>query len=522
MDEARKLHFAQVCADSFPTISATLERWRRTVNDPKATLQDKQKAAAFLKDTEGLAKRTTATGVAEPIKVLASRQQFLSGLSPTSLYAQLQSRLMVNMAGGVKENAGLCLDRFGLPYIPGSAVKGCARRAALATLHEWCEAGGKPEHKPTGPDNPLAACCSAFPTPAEMLAAIARVFGWCEQDWSDRFDSSDYHWACGDHWQTTRAETLALLGSAPAPGAADCAPAVRSGPASEGSREGGSANGRGARAPRLKDFAGSVSFLPAYPLDLGKTGKVDGLPLEVPPLGKLELDVVTVHHKHYYAEPAEPKDVPHSHERWQRWKRDHEAWEREWGTAPDIEEPVPNVFPAVAPSHVFAFALAPLRGADAQLIQHARTWLATGLQTFGLGAKTNAGYGWFDCSQRVQDTVAGIFQQLTEKHRKEQEEAEAKRRAEEEKQAAERAEKERLAKVPPHEKFRVEYSKLADEPFATQAKKYHEMTDDQRHGFVLALKERRETAKRWAKNKPDKIKPWQEHAQKLQPPIQLP
>ena len=31
------------------------------------------------------------------------------------VYAQLQSRLMVNMAGGVMENAGLCLDRFGLP-----------------------------------------------------------------------------------------------------------------------------------------------------------------------------------------------------------------------------------------------------------------------------------------------------------------------------------------------------------------------------------------------------------------------
>ena len=40
------------------------------------------------------------------------------------LFAQLQARLMVNMAGGVMENAGLCLDRFGLPYIPGSAVKG--------------------------------------------------------------------------------------------------------------------------------------------------------------------------------------------------------------------------------------------------------------------------------------------------------------------------------------------------------------------------------------------------------------
>jgi len=491
MDEARKLHFVQVCADSFPTIRATLERWRRTVDDPKATHQDKQTAAAFLKDTEGFAKRTTAARAAEPAKALASRQQFLSGLSATSLFAQLQSRLMVNMAGGVMENAGLCLDRFGLPYIPGSAVKGCARRAALAALHEWCEAGGKPEHKPTGADNPLAPCCAAFTTPAEMLAAIARVFGWCEQDWSDRRDQSDFLWACGqnhrEHWHPA-AQTLAA-------------------------HFGWEIDGHDRETPwkSLPNFAGSVSFLPAYPVDLGQTGKIDGLPLEVPPLGKLELDVVTCHHSIYYSPEPDRQRFP---EKWREWQAHR--------SAPDTEEPNPVVFPAVAPGHVFAFAIAPLRGADPQLVQHARTWLATGLSAFGLGAKTNAGYGWVDCSQRVQDTVAGIIQRITENHRKKQEEAEAKRRAEEAEKAAEKAERDRLANAPPHEKFRAEYRKLADEPFATQAKKYHEMTDDQRHGFVLALKERRETAKRWAKKKPELLKPWQEFAQKLQPPTQLP
>jgi CRISPR/Cas system CMR subunit Cmr6 (Cas7 group RAMP superfamily) len=55
------------------------------------------------------------------------------------VYSQLQSRLLVNMAGGVMENAGLCLDRVGLPYIPGSAVKGCARRMATQQLPEEAE-----------------------------------------------------------------------------------------------------------------------------------------------------------------------------------------------------------------------------------------------------------------------------------------------------------------------------------------------------------------------------------------------
>src|ERR1035437_2733694 len=56
------------------------------------------------------------------------------------LLAELQSRLMINMAGGVMENAGLCMDRFGVPYIPGSAVKGCARRMAIQSLLESREA----------------------------------------------------------------------------------------------------------------------------------------------------------------------------------------------------------------------------------------------------------------------------------------------------------------------------------------------------------------------------------------------
>jgi len=483
MDEARRLHLSRVCEDASRFVQATRAKWQNECRESRNEAE-RRKLQAYLDDTATLARRTAFVGPAEPKTASESKRTFMKAVAGENeiLHAQLQSRLMVNMAGGVMENAGLCLDRFGLPYIPGSAVKGCARRAALAALHEWCEAGGKPEHKPTGADNPLAPCCAAFTTPAEMLAAIARVFGWCEQDWSDRRNQSDFLWACGPNHREvaqTAAQTLAA-------------------------HFGWEIAEKHPDTPwkSLPNFAGSVSFLPAYPVDLDQPSKldqprkVDGLPLEVPPLGKLELDVVTCHHRDYYAGKSP--------------------------TATDTEEPVPVVFPAVAPGHVFAFAIARLRGADAQLIQHARTWLATGLSVFGLGAKTAAGYGWFDCCQRVQDTVASIIQRITEKHRKEQEEAEGKRRAEEAKKAAEKAERDRLANAPPHEKFRAEYSKLADEPFATQSKKYHEMTDDQRHGFVLALKERRETAKRWAKKKPELLKPWQEFAQKLQPPIHLP
>ncbi len=48
---------------------------------------------------------------------------------------QLEGRLAINLADSLIQNAGICLDRlFGLPFIPGSAVKGVSRHAALEEL----------------------------------------------------------------------------------------------------------------------------------------------------------------------------------------------------------------------------------------------------------------------------------------------------------------------------------------------------------------------------------------------------
>lgn len=49
--------------------------------------------------------------------------------------AQLEGRLAINLADGLLQNAGINLDRlFGLPFIPGSAVKGVCRHAGLEQL----------------------------------------------------------------------------------------------------------------------------------------------------------------------------------------------------------------------------------------------------------------------------------------------------------------------------------------------------------------------------------------------------
>jgi CRISPR type III-B/RAMP module RAMP protein Cmr6 len=351
------------------------------------------------------------------------------------LYARLMSRLMVDMAGGVMENANVQLDRYGLPVIPGSAVKGCARRMALQALHDWVQA--QADH-PT-PDDACAPCGEGFSNPAEMLAAIARIFGWTTEDWkTDKKDGhykSDFAWATGGNQE--------LLQNAKS------------------------------RDPAFDIFGGTIAFLSASPnRDPG-----------------LELDVVTPHHTKYY--------------------------QGELSAATDTEEPVPVFFPAVKPqgeNDYFTFPLIPLRLAQPGDLDIAKRWLAHGLQLLGLGAKTNAGYGWFTCNEALQNNVSEIVRQQI---------ANAKRAAEAAAKA--QAEAERLAQAPPHERFQIEYSNLGDEPFAAQAKKFEELSEDQRLGFILALKnQKRETAKRWSKRKPELLKPWQNAAQNLNPPIQLP
>lgn len=69
-------------------------------------------------------------------KLLADLEHSFTGVV-VAFEATLGGRLLVNLAGGVVENAGVNLDRcFGLPFIPGSAVKGVARAQALWEIHE--------------------------------------------------------------------------------------------------------------------------------------------------------------------------------------------------------------------------------------------------------------------------------------------------------------------------------------------------------------------------------------------------
>ncbi len=342
------------------------------------------------------------------------------------LYAQLQGRLMVNMAGGVMENAGLCLDRFGLPYIPGSAVKGCTRRMAIQELLEAREA--------VASANELA----------KLLTDIARVFGWGEEDWdiSKRTKEgrikSDLAWAVGvELWPDVIIECgRTLLHKA-------------------------------LKSPKdFGHFAGSVSFLPAHLVDIGRTGKVDGLSTEVPLLGKLELDVVTCHHGEYYA-----SDNPNA-------------------IATDTEDPLPVFFPAVASGHIFAFAQRPLRGADAALVARARTWLATGLATLGLGAKTAAGYGWFETEQTpvaVTELLAAQQQAMAEQKRR-AEEAAARKNEEEEARRQRELHHAAMSAMTPEQQDDFKLAQLTNDQFRSAVDNFANRAPEEQKAIVRAMR----------------------------------
>ncbi len=335
MAEARKLHLAQVCPGSFHSIHRIRQAWETRLRDAKA--KEKGNAKAFLADTAGMARRRQAAGPYDPDKILGARKAFVAKLTEGEiLFVQLQSRLMVNMASGVVENAGLCLDRFGLPQVPGSAVKASARRMALVALREWCELG----KKPIDGGNPCADVSKDYASPAGLLADIAIIFGWSQDDW-DKPKTSDFAWAAAKQWADVRSQARAQLMDA-----------------------------FQALAPP-DDFAGAASFMPGYPCQL--------------PANDLELDVLTCHHPDYYSQ------------------KKADQGQTIMPVALDSEQRIlPVVFPAVAQGVTFQFIVLPLRGLRCSLSQSgkklhsiARDWLHAGLETFGLGAKTASGYGWF-------------------------------------------------------------------------------------------------------------------------------
>ncbi|WCJ60670.1 type III-B CRISPR module RAMP protein Cmr6 [Fontisphaera persica] len=298
IDNAGRWNVLRIVTRGSALLSEDAQRLRSEANGPNVQPEVAEKKRTYARIAESMAK----VGKFDTDLVQAwneNAQKFMDDLRKSyperlvTFEATLQSRLMINMAGGVVENAGICLDRcFGLPFLPGSAVKGIARNQALWEIKR---ASGQEKKK--------------------LLDAALLLFGYAKPDLSR---NGAFGWAAG----ADLGNTVTLT--------------------------------RG-----TNEFKGLACFLPAYP-----TTKP-----------KLVVDLVNSHYPNYY-------------------KGRHP-------NASDNEEPRPNYFPAVESGCSFGFAVVLTRWfnglplSEEEILGHARKWIENALTKNGAGAKTAAGYGWF-------------------------------------------------------------------------------------------------------------------------------
>jgi CRISPR-associated protein Cmr6 len=308
--------------------------------------------------------------------------------------ASLGGRLLINMAGGVMENSGMALDRItGLPYIPGTAVKGITRNCALWEIRNESDTSKQ----------------------ILMLRHALAIFGFSPNDLAR---NGDFLWVVkGDHNQLDSA----LQGF------------------------------------NTDTYKGICSFIAAQPTSTENL--------------RIVAEVLTPHFDNNLR---------------------------------------PIFFPAVDTGAAFGFAIIGQRKPHVEdltrsmLLNQARAWLQLALIQNGIGAKTGAGYGWFQMDPQAE-----------EKRRIELEEerkqieldriAAAKKVADdlEAKQIADEAAK-RLASLSPEDRAVEDIKSKSDQEFADFAKHLGDKPDyEQRAFFKVLLGPNKETRKRWKKNKPD-------------------
>lgn len=308
--------------------------------------------------------------------------------------ASLGGRLLINMAGGVMENSGLALDRItGLPFIPGTAVKGITRNFALWEIRNEADATRQ----------------------IRLLRHTLAIFGFSPNDLTPK---GDFLWAVKGDRQKFEA---ALHGYSP------------------------------------DTYKGICSFIAAQPSSCDKL--------------RIVAEVLTPHFNNNLR---------------------------------------PIFFPAVEAGTEFGFAIIGQREphlADltrSQLLEQAKQWLQQALIQNGIGAKTGAGYGWFQIDPQAEEKRRAQLE-------KEQQRIEGERIAAATKIAEERAAKSaadenaaRLASLSPEDQAAEMIQSLNEQDFAAFAKSLSDKSEpEQRALFKVLLGPNKETRKRWKKNKPE-------------------
>lgn len=408
-NDADRFNVLRACTSGAELLTEDADSARRTANRQNAQPHVREKAAYRAKVAGALtgvnvANASLAKRQAEnALQLLTLLEKSYSGRSHTFV-GRLGGRLLIDMAGGMQENAGMSLDRcFGLPCIAGTAVKGVTRNAALWDIRRTTDATEK----------------------KRKLRLALLAFGFTAHD----LQKGDFRWAAH--------EDKALVSEA----------------------------AKGLAQGEL--FKGTLSFLPAHPAE--------------PPV--IVADVLTPHPRAADAARGQGKLRP-------------------------------IFFPAVEKGSSFAFAIitswTPENVNLAEILDQAGKWLREAITTQGIGAKTGAGYGWFEIDPQAEEERRSKMDKLAfdTEAAKQRKIAEA---------LAKTSEEERLVSLSPEQREAEKIANLSQQEIADYAKHLAEKTEIQQRAFLslILTSGYKEARNRWKKKKPDIWNPIQETATQL-------
>jgi hypothetical protein len=136
---------------------------------------------------------------------------------------------------------------------------------------------------------------------------------------------------------------------------------------------------------------------------------------------------------------------------------------------------------------VFAFCVRAGRGIDATFANQAVTWLRNGLEQFGIGGKTSAGYGWFDCSKAIQDLGVQRLEDDRQARRRRQESEERTRHQAE--AIAKAAQAKRATEgMDDDQKADFEVAQLTEAQFGGRLENFLQRDSREQHAMVRALR----------------------------------
>jgi CRISPR-associated protein Cmr6 len=139
-DEASRWSFIRIADGAAQILNREADDKRRRSQGKNVSDENRQRYLDEANLAQSMAKVSWDTKEIETLRAKHTHR-FLSlfrsayGERSSVTVGQLEGRLAINLADSLIQNAGICLDRFfGLPFIPGSAVKGVCRHAALEEL----------------------------------------------------------------------------------------------------------------------------------------------------------------------------------------------------------------------------------------------------------------------------------------------------------------------------------------------------------------------------------------------------